>query len=120
MSISTVDPTGLGVYDFDMTNNHGVTQADAQPRLDSLRTLAANTGGLAVVSTNDLRTPLRRLADQVSSYYLLTYYSTDTKFDGKFRKIDVKVKTPRVNVTARKGYTAPTDEMFVGDLAAAR
>ncbi len=67
MSISTIDPTGLGAYDFDMSVNRGITQMDVQPKLDTLRTLSENTGGLAVVSTNDLRTPLHRLAEEVSS-----------------------------------------------------
>ena len=76
-------------------------------RVTSLRELAENTDGIAVVNTNDLRGGLRRIADDVSAYYLLGYYSTNTKFDGKFRKIDVKVTRPGLSVHARRGYLAP-------------
>jgi hypothetical protein len=46
----------------------------------------------------------------MTSYYLLGYYSTNTKLDGKVRKISVKVKRPGVDVRARRSYRAPTEE----------
>src|SRR3989441_2884900 len=62
---------------------------------------------MAVVSTNDLARGLRRMADDLSSYYLLGYYSTG-KLDGKFHSITVRVKRQGVQVRARRGYLAPT------------
>lgn len=79
-------------------------------RLDSLRTLAGATDGLAVVDTNDFDTGVRRIVNDLSSYYLLGYYSTNTRLDGKFRSIKVRVKRPGVEVRARRGYLAPTKE----------
>jgi VWFA-related protein len=73
---------------------------------DVLRTLAENTDGLAVV-TNDFAAGLRRIADDVSAYYLLGYYSTNTKFDGNYRWIQVKVASPGARVKARRGYLPP-------------
>ena len=78
-------------------------------RVSNLRTIAENTDGIAVVDTNDLAGGLRRIVDDVSAYYLLGYYSSNTRFDGKYRKIDVKMKTPDLQVHARRGYTAPTE-----------
>ena len=89
-------------------------------RSENLRTLAENTDGLAVVDTNDLDKGMRRVVDDLTSYYLLGYYSTNTKLDGKFRKLTVRVKRPNVDVRARHGYRAATrEEIEAGKTAAA-
>lgn len=74
---------------------------------DTLLTLADNTDGFAVVNTNDLQAGVRRVADDLSMFYLLGYYSTNSAADGRFRRIEVKVAEPRLNVSARRGYVAP-------------
>jgi hypothetical protein len=76
-------------------------------RLTSLRTLAENTDGLAIVDSNDLAKGLRRVVDDLSSYYLLGYYSNGP-LDGKFHSINVRVKRTGVQVRARRGYLAAT------------
>ena len=78
-------------------------------RVSSLRTLAEATDGLAVVNTNDLAGGARRIVNDLSTYYLLGYQSTNTKLDGRWRAITVRVKTPGVQVRARKGYRALTE-----------
>jgi VWFA-related protein len=78
-------------------------------RVASLRTLAEMTDGLAVVNTNDLVGGARRIVNDLSTYYLLGYQSTNTKLDGRWRAITVRVKTPGIQVRARKGYRALTD-----------
>jgi hypothetical protein len=50
---------------------------------------------------------LKRVVDDLSSYYLIGYYSNG-KLDGKFHSISVKVKRPGVRVRARRGYQAAT------------
>jgi hypothetical protein len=79
-------------------------------RADSLRTIAENTDGLALLANNDLNAQLRRAADDLTSYYLIGYYSTNTKLDGKFREIKVRTKRPGVDIRARRGYRAATEE----------
>ena len=75
---------------------------------DSLRTLSEETGGFAAVNSNDFTTAFKRIVDDNSSYYLLGYYSTNDKRDGKFRAIDIRINgRPRLVVRARKGYVAP-------------
>jgi hypothetical protein len=74
---------------------------------NSLRTISTETGGFAIVNQTDMRAAFARLVQENSSYYLLGYYSSDERRDGKFRKVDVRVKRPGLEVRARKGYTAP-------------
>jgi VWFA-related protein len=78
-------------------------------RVGSLQTLAESTDGLAIVNTNDFTAGARRIVNDLSTYYLLGYQSTNTTLDGKWRAITVKVKTPGVKVRARKGYRALTE-----------
>lgn len=112
-SFYTVDPRGLPVFDSpigpDAPPPPSIDQQVLRHRIDTLRTLAANTDGLAVVDSNDIDRGLRRMADDLTSYYLLGYYSTNTKLDGRFRKITVRVKQPGVDVRARRGYKAATE-----------
>ena len=74
-----------------------------------LESLASETNGTALVNTNDLSGGMKRMADGLSSYYLLGYSSTNTSFDGRLRRINVKVAKPGIDVKARWGYRAPTE-----------
>jgi VWFA-related protein len=78
-------------------------------RVDSLKTLAETTDGLAVVNTNDMAAGAGRIVNDLSTYYLLGYQSTNTKLDGRWRAISLKVKTPGIRLRVRKGYRALTE-----------
>ena len=56
-------------------------------RVEGLRTLAVDTDGIAVIDTNDIDTGLKRIVADMSSYYLVGYYTKNAKLDGRFRKI---------------------------------
>lgn len=73
---------------------------------DHLRSMSSETGGFAIVNQNDLNNAFGRIVQDNSSYYLLGYYPKDTRRDGRFRSVDVRVKRPGLEVRARKGYTA--------------
>jgi VWFA-related protein len=120
VSFYPIDPRGLvasdqymqsaGLPDVDAHTTLISPRADAAilaARLSSLRTLALDTDGTAIVATNDIAAGLRKVAEDLSSYYLLGYYSTG-KLDGKFHAISVRVKRPGVDVRARRGYLAST------------
>ena len=115
-----VNPSGLAAFDLPISARQmgtgRITESPVAQGLNNLRdrasnmqTLASNTDGIAVVNTNDLKTGLQKVTDQLRAYYLLGYYSTNRKFDGKARRISVKVKQPGIDVKARRGYTAPTE-----------
>jgi hypothetical protein len=108
----TVDPRGLPVFDTPISANVPVTQdfAMLRSRTESLRSLADGTDGMAVLNSNDLDVGLKRISNDLSSYYLLGYYSTNASLDGKYHTIKVRVKRAGVDVRARKGYRSPTAE----------
>src|SRR6185436_9205138 len=104
-------PRGLSVFDSQINEAPVSPVADMdqlRQRTESLQTLAENTDGLALVDSNDLRKQIRRIADDLTSYYLLGYYSTNSKLDGRFRSIKVRSKRPGIEIRARRGYTAAT------------
>ncbi|HET7216912.1 MAG TPA: VWA domain-containing protein [Vicinamibacterales bacterium] len=118
VSYYAVDPRGLSALDDgielssipdDPTLNLGVMsmQRELQISQDSLRTLSEETGGFAAVNSNDFSTSFGRIVQDNSSYYVLGYYSSNTKRDGQFRKLTVRVKNQSYQVRARKGYVAP-------------
>jgi VWFA-related protein len=117
VAIYGIDPRGLTnvgndveIQSFpqDPTLDLGVSALNNELRLgqDSLRVLADETGGFASVNTNDMNGAFQRLVDDNSSYYMLGYYSTNDRRDGRFRKIEVRVNRPGLTVRARKGYVA--------------
>ncbi|MBA2258201.1 MAG: VWA domain-containing protein [Acidobacteria bacterium] len=83
---------------------------DDRERSDALMTLSHNTDGIAVVNTNDLTGGARRIADELAASYVLGYYPTNTKSDGRLRKITVRLKATNVTIRARREYRAPTAE----------
>lgn len=74
---------------------------------DSLRALAEETGGFASVDSNDPTSSLDRIVRANSTYYVLGYYPPAHPRDGRFHKIEVRVKRPGLRVVARKGYASP-------------
>ena len=91
--IHTLDPRGLGQGIF--------------PH-DTLYRMASETGGQAIVNTNNLAHGLRRVVQDASHHYLIGYAPTRELNDGKFRRVEVKVKRRGAKTVARKGYWAPT------------
>lgn len=79
-------------------------------RQGGVRELAFNTDGAVVLNTSDVKGGLARMMADLTSYYLMQYYSTNPKLDGRFRQISIRVKRPGVQVRARPGYLAPTEE----------
>jgi VWFA-related protein len=111
-SFYPVDPRGLPAADDGLGPRSPLTPrisiARLQNRLEILRTMSEYTDGIAILNSNDLDANMRKISDDLTSYYLLGYYSTNTKLDGTFRNLKVRVKSPGVSVRARRGYRATT------------
>ena len=107
-SIYPVDPRGLAAVEYGI--NEGVNQTTDRNHLnaslDTLRTLAGNTDGRAIINRNDLATGMKQIIRDSSGYYLLGYNSTQAPTDGKFHEIKVRVTRRGLDVRARKGYWA--------------
>jgi VWFA-related protein len=74
-----------------------------------LRKLSEDTGGRVIKAknSNDTSVAFQQIANELRTQYLLGYTPTNTKLDGTFRKIEVKVRTGDAKVNARRGYYAP-------------
>jgi VWFA-related protein len=83
--------------------------ADTTQDAEGAATLARDTGGFVVAQTNDLETGIVRIASESRSFYLLGYSPGNVPRDGRFRKIEVRVRRKDAVVRARRGYFAPSD-----------
>jgi VWFA-related protein len=105
-TIYTLDPRGLAAgpdVDSDIkTPEWGDHLRTSQ---DSLRVLAEETGGFAIVNQNNFAGALKRIDNETSDYYVLGYYSSNP--DPLKRTRQIEVKTTRANTTVfyRKSYT---------------
>lgn len=81
----------------------------------SLLTLANATGGRAFVNTNDFKPGIVALFEETKSYYLLGYAPAPPPRPGDYRRVEVKVKWPGLQVTSRKGYFASRQEDAAGE-----
>ena len=105
VTIHVIDPRPLGSVGFGGD--------------DLLRRIAYDTGGRAIVSTNDPERHLRAVMSDASAYYLVGYTPTRRTNDGKFHEIKVKVNRRGVKVTARRGYWAASEKEMTAAAEAA-
>jgi VWFA-related protein len=114
-SLYTVDPRGLATGEFDIDENVGMQRSSTALRQtqDTLRVLADQTDGRALINRNDMAAAMKQIVADSSAYYLLGYNSTQAPQDGKFHEIRVRVKRSGAEVRARKGYWALTPDEAV-------
>jgi VWFA-related protein len=97
-------PGGQGLFSGSSMRS---AQSQFQGQQETLYTLASDTGGKALLDTNDLSAGVVQAQKDVASYYILGYYTTNDKQDGKFRKIKVEVgKSLNAKLDYRSGYYA--------------
>ena len=107
VAIYPIDLLGLtnrmtGPRDLQMGRN-----GEELKRMAGLRVIAEDTGGEAVVGTNNYEQMFAQIASHISAYYLLGYQASGARCDGRFHAITVRVKRADAVVRARRGYFAP-------------
>jgi VWFA-related protein len=93
---------------FDNVRHEGLNR-----EFDILYRIAGDTGGEFIKGTNDLAKGLNRIDEEIRARYTLAWYSSDSNFDGSFRKLKVEVRRPDARITARGGYYANAGEELV-------
>jgi VWFA-related protein len=104
-----VDPRGLaGVVDAAQNLDQSEWRTHLQKTMSSLRFLAEETGGFAVVNDNDFTSAFKRIDAETSDYYVLGYYSSNPDPKRRVRALEVKVDRPNVTVASRREYSLKT------------
>lgn len=89
---------------------HRVVHGEIGAKLESLYTLAKDTGGQAFFNNNDLGLGLKRVLEDTAAYYVLAYEPANLARDGRFRKIEVRIPSrPDIKIQTRAGYFAPAE-----------
>jgi VWFA-related protein len=123
VSFYTVDATGLSAMpplgDATQASSYGTTvlsgTAVAQGggtihEQDLLYALARGTGGRAFFDSNDFERPFRTLEEDTREYYMLSYRSSNSRRDGRYRRISVRVRRRGLELKHPAGYYGPRDE----------
>ncbi|HYN08183.1 MAG TPA: VWA domain-containing protein [Vicinamibacterales bacterium] len=122
INIYGIDPAGYRGYENYLTNPirragrpaervmpAGAAQRAARTRREFLQIAAEHTGARAIVNTDAFEPDIDQIFEEAGSYYLVGYQTSNGRPDGKFRKVDVKVKRPGMTVRSRSGYYAPRE-----------
>jgi len=101
---TVASPNGTGILSSTAQGNRRSTFNDSQ---ETLSTLAADTGGKALLDSNDLTLGIRQAQQDISSYYIIGYYSSNTAADGKYRRVQIKLASSiQAKLDYRNGYYA--------------
>ena len=93
--------------------NDAVRTSDTQA---GLRSLAEDTGGFLVANSNDLRKPFQQIGGDVETHYEVDYNPVSDKYDGHFRKIEIKLARADLRAETRDGYFAIPEGVVSGAL----
>jgi VWFA-related protein len=101
---TSASPTGTALFTGSAVSSQF---SNLEGGRETLAALAADTGGRTFYDMNDFAPAFTDIQVDNSTYYLLGYTPSDTRSDGRFRRIRVQVNRPGVKVQARPGYYAP-------------
>jgi hypothetical protein len=87
----------------------GAQSEEIRSTYETMFDIAAQTGGRAFVNQNTFLPAINRIVDSGSNYYMTAYRPSNNRWDGRFRKIQVKTSRPGVKLLYRTGYYAIED-----------
>ena len=108
VSVYSIDPRGLMLVPFQHSTYFDI--GDMEAPQEFLATLSEDTGGLLLTNENELVDPIRTAYLDSRSYYLLGYVPGARMEDGKFHRIEVKVKRKGLKLRYRRGYESVAPE----------
>src|SRR5471032_1126798 len=121
VTMYTIDPRGLvGMGDIDEQVDPQQWNEYVRKSQDSLRVIAEETGGIAVVNQNDFSKALKRIDAETSDYYVLGYYSKNPDQTKRRRQVEVKVARKGAAVVPQgvRAQTAAVARFFDEEIAA--
>jgi VWFA-related protein len=102
---AVTDPSGGGSKNSALALDNAENSGRSNSQL-RIRDLAESTGGFLIGESNDLKAPLRKVNEEISSYYEVTYNPGIQNYDGSFRKLAVSSTRKDLVIHARLGYFA--------------
>jgi VWFA-related protein len=99
----TMDGEGMGMVTKGLERTEDLMQLNPEAGLGDL---SDRTGGFLIRDTNNAREAFTRIGEDMRFHYLLHYSPTNDNYDGRFRRVTVRVKRPGVEVHSRDGYLA--------------
>ncbi len=103
---STGSLRGVSAYSGIAAQNNFDTNFNTQ---EVMATLSTDTGGKAFFDNNDFAPAFQRIQSDTSAYYVIGFHSSDTRRDGGYRRLTIRVDRKDVKLEYRPGYYAPAD-----------
>jgi Ca-activated chloride channel family protein len=96
------------IYTVDMSSIDDGNKRRSQ-NIGVLKNFAEKTGGIFVPTGGGsvMRDTFKRIVDELSSQYTIGYQPSNTRMDGKWRSLELRVSRPNLTIRTRKGYNAP-------------
>jgi len=98
---SVASPRGTSVL---TGSSQGSLRASFNDSQETLFSLAADTGGKALLDSNDLTQGIRQAVSDIRTYYTLGYYPTNTAEDGRYRRVKVQLVRAALVKDAKLDY----------------
>ena len=111
-AISPLGDASTGSLRGNSAYNGGALQNNLDANFNSqevMANLSSDTGGKAFFDSNDFAPAFQRMQQDMSAYYVIGYRSTDTRRDGSWRRLSIKLNRSDVKLEYRPGYYAPAD-----------
>jgi len=115
--IRSANRSGVSIYPIDPRafqaragTAASATVTDADDDVETMRALAAQTDGRAILTEQDAADGFQRMVSDASSYYLIAFQPAHPEANGRFHSVDVRVTRPGVALRTRTGYWSPLPE----------